>query len=379
MIETFIRRLSGLKPLAGFRLKAGLRRDRAWKQRRAGVPALAGSLRGPSGPDGGRLRRCAALPALLFAAALRAAAATNAPTPLLLDGIAAEVGEARITIAETMLLARELAAARQIPVAEQAAKLRELYAEALESLIDRQLILRAYAALEQKLPAWMVDRRVEAVIEENFGGDRSRLVSTLNRQGMGFDVWRKRLEEEMIIASMRQQFVDQNIAVAPADIRAYYATNAAAFALEGPVRVGMILIGTRDGEGDAARLARARQVRERLLAGQDFRAVAGQESAEAHARNGGDWGYVEPADVFRREIAEALAPLKVGEISPLIETESGIYLVTKLDERADGVLPLEDAWGGVEAHLRRRETARRQAVWLDSLKQATTVRRYPLP
>jgi parvulin-like peptidyl-prolyl isomerase len=196
---------------------------------------------------------------------------------------------------------------------------------------------------------------------------------------MGFDIWRKRLEEEMIIASMRQQVVDQNVAVAPADVRAYYTTNPAAFVLEGPVRVGMILIGKRDGEGDDALRGRAGQVRERLLAGQDFRAVAGQESAEAHARTGGDWGFVEPADVFRKEIAGALARLRVGEISPLIETESGIYIVTKLDERTDGVLPLVDAWGEIEARLRRRETARRQAVWIDSLKQATTVRRHPLP
>jgi peptidyl-prolyl cis-trans isomerase SurA len=316
---------------------------------------------------------------LVLAAALHVAAATNATAPLLLDGIAAEVGEARITIAETMLLAREMAAARKLSAADQAAGLRALYAEARERLVARQLILQTYALAEQKLPGWAVDRRVSAVIDEHFDGDRSRLVSMLNKQGLGFDEWRKRLEEEMVIATMRQQFVDQQVIVAPAEVRAYYATNAVAFAAEGPVRVGMILVGKRSGEAAGETVQRARGVRERLCGGHDFRAVARAESAEAHAPQGGDWGYVDPDEVFRKEIAAALAGIKVGEISDLIETESGVYLVTKFDERADGVMPLEAAWTEIEAHLRRLKAEARYQAWIASLKQNTSVRVFPLP
>lgn len=307
------------------------------------------------------------------------AAATNAPAPMLLDGVAAEVGEVRITIAETMVLARELAAAQQIPVSQQADRLRELYNEAQEKLIARQLILQAYAAADQKMPPWAVDRRVEAVIDEHFQGDRSLLTSMLNKQGLDYDAWRKRLEEELTISMMRQQYVDQNVAVAPADVRAFYATNQATFVLDGPVRAGMILIERKSGEDEAAATGRARKILDRLREGQDFRAVARKESSEVHAKQGGDWGFVDPPEAFRKEIADALAKLKVGQISPLIETESGIYLVSKLDERPDRVLPLEDAWSGIEAQLRRIETARRYASWIESLKKNTTVRRHPLP
>jgi len=177
-----------------------------------------------------------------------------------LDGLAAEVGGARITIAETMELARELAAARKQSGAEAVGDLRALYTEAQEQLVARQLVLQAYAAQEQKLPAWAIDRRVESVIDERFGGDRSRLVSMLTRQGLGFDAWRQRLEEEMVTATMHQQFVERHVVVAPTEIRAFYTTNAAAFAVEGPVRAGLILLAPRDGESAEALAGRARQV-----------------------------------------------------------------------------------------------------------------------
>ena len=379
MLGTFARRLSGLEPLLSFRLKAGHRRSRAWKQRRAGVPASAGSLRGPSGPDGDRLRRCAALPALVLATALHASAATNATAPLVLDGVAAEVGEARVTIAETMLLAREMAAARQIPLAEQAGQLRALYGEALDHLVARQLVLQAYRSGENKLPAWVVDRRVDAFIDEQFGGDRSLLVSMLNKQRVGFDTWRQRMEEELVISTMRQQFVEQNVTVPAADVRAYYATNRSEFALDGPVRVGMILIAKQADETDEAVSNRASTVWGQLKDGQDFRAVAKRESAEAHAKEGGDWGYVEPEDVFRAEIADALAKLDKGAVSPPIPTESGIYIVTRLNDCPGGILPLAEAWPVIEARLRKAETERRFAAWIDSLKRRTTVRLHSLP
>jgi len=296
-----------------------------------------------------------------------------------LDGLAAEVGGARITIAETMELARELAAARKQSGAEAVGDLRALYTEAQEQLVARQLVLQAYAAQEHKLPPWAVERRVAEVIDEHFGGDRSQLVSMLTRQGLGYDVWRQRLEEEMVTATMHQQFVERHVVVAPTEIRAFYTTNAAAFAVEGPVRAGLILLAPRDGESAEALAGRARQVLAEIRAGKDFRAVARRESAEAHAREGGDWGYIDPAEVFRKELADALAGLKVGEVGEPVATETGVYLLTKFDERADRVMPLEAAWAGIESRLRRIKAESRRAAWIESLKRKTTVRYFPLP
>jgi peptidyl-prolyl cis-trans isomerase SurA len=310
---------------------------------------------------------------------LRAAPTTTNAPPLLLDGVAAEVGAERITIAETMAAARDLAERMKLPAGEQTARLRELYDRALDELVARHLILQAYRNSEQKLQSWMVDRRIETIVEEHFGGDRVRLQAQLARENLSFDRWRQRMEDEMVLSAMRHQHVDGQVSVAPADVREFYATNSAAFALPGPVRVGMILLTPRAGEDGAALAARADALHARLRAGADFAALALAESAESHARNGGDWGYVKPEEVFKAEIVAALAALPPGGISAPIVSDGGCYIVRKISERPDLRLPLDEAWPAIEAHLRRALSERRFRAWIDSLRQRTHVHTYPLP
>ncbi|MDD5708412.1 MAG: peptidyl-prolyl cis-trans isomerase, partial [Kiritimatiellae bacterium] len=257
--------------------------------------------------------------------------------------------------------------------------LRELYSEALHELVARKLILQAYEKSEQKLQPWMVDRRVEAVIEEHFGGDRAQLISRLARENLSYDAWRKRLEEEMIVSAMRHQFVDRAVIVPPAEVRAYYASNRTEFALEGPVRVGMILLLPREGEDADGLRARARALLKRLRDGQDFETLARKESDEDHAGDGGDWGYVNPAESFRPEIAKALEALKPGAIGDPIETDNGIYIVRKTAVQTEPYLPIEDAWQTIEARLKRALAERRYHDWIERLKQDVHVRIYPLP
>lgn len=310
---------------------------------------------------------------------LRGPAATTNALPLLLDGVAAEVGAERITISETMLAARELAERLRLPAGEQTARLRELYERALEELVARRLILQAYRDSEQKLQPWMVDRRIETIVEEHFDGDRVRLQTQLARENLTFERWRQRMEDEMVLSAMRHQHVDGRVSVAPAEVRAYYATNSAAFALPGPVRVGMILLTPRAGEDGAALAARAGALRARLLAGADFAALAQSESTESHARDGGDWGYVKPEEVFRAEIVAALAALPPGGLSAPIVTDGGCYIVRKIAEHPDLRLPLEEAWPAIEAHLRRVLSEERFRAWIASLRRQTHVHTYPLP
>jgi len=318
---------------------------------------------------------CAVL--LVLAPVARPARADDAPG--VLDGVAAEVGETRITIAETMEAVRELSALRHLGAEAQAAGLRTLYAEARDALVSRQLILQAYGKSPNKLQPWVLEQRIESLIEERFGGDRSRLLAALGRERITYDDWRRRVEEDLILTSMRRERVDRHVEVAPSDVRAYYATNRAEFALAGPVRVALILLKPVSNETAEATVARAAALRARIASGQDFGALARQHSQDARATTGGDWGFLDPAGELRPELVETLARLRPGECSPPVPTPAGVYLVRKVAEYPDRVLPLADAWSGIETRLRRREADRLQREWIARLRADTFVRVHDLP
>lgn len=295
---------------------------------------------------------------------------------LVVDGVAAEVGGVRITVADVMEDAREIIQ-RERPQADMVTKaMASAYSEALSNLVTRQLILLRYDQAQQKLPEWATNRRVESIIEEHFGGDRSLLVSMLGERGISFEKWRKKIKEDTIISAMRQQFVDAGISVSPKDIAAAYESRYANATLPGHVRVAMILLRPDKGEDVAGAMAKAETLATRLQSGAaDFAAEARRLSQDPHARDGGDWGYIEPADELRKELAEALDILEVGQVSrPMLLGDDYIYILKKVAVSEDLKVPLDSVYDEIERSLRNEIGAKRFDAWIETLRKTTTVR-----
>ena len=299
-----------------------------------------------------------------------------AAEPFVVDAVAADVGGHRITVAEVMEAARDTILSEEaLSVSALAEKLPDAYAEALTNLIIRQLILIRYGQANQKLPDWMLNRRVESVVEEHFGGDRSQLVSMLSNRGLSYAKWRKKIEEDTIITAMRSQFVDQGIIVKPEDIFAAYKRDYAQRKLDGPVHAALILLRPEEGQSTETAVSNAVVLARDLRAGKDFAAAARRLSSDAHAADGGDWGYIDPATEFRKELADAFASLKPGEVSdPVVIGADYIYILKKLDESKDLSIPFDSVRDEIERTLRAAAAADRFDAWIDSLRKATTIR-----
>jgi len=76
----------------------------------------------------------------------------------------------------------------------------------------------------------------------------------------------------------------------------------------------------------------AQKLIDQIKLGARFSAVAQQFSQSATAAVGGDMGWLRP-DQLPSELASAVAPLKQGELSAPIRTNSGYYLLLVLDRR----------------------------------------------
>lgn len=317
-------------------------------------------------------------PLLLLAAALLAAA-TRAPAegrPFQLDGVAAEVGGVRITISDVMAEAREIAFAEgRTDVVGNPEAVRALYGEALTNLVNRRLVLLQYEQGEAKIPDWYFNQRIERIIETGFGGDKSKLVAALEGRGLSYQEWRKRRVDDMVVGTMRQQFIDQSVKVRPSEIEAAYREKYADAKLPGHVKVSMVMLA---GDGESV-LAQARELVDELRGGKrDFAATARELSKEGHAAEGGCWGYIEPADELRKELADALVPLAVGGVSAPVAVGGYTYILRKDDERKDLSVPLDLVRDEIEGDLRQAAGEARYAAWLRFLATKNTVRVFPL-
>ena len=92
------------------------------------------------------------------------------------------------------------------------------------------------------IPDYVIDDRLQAVIREEFGGDRAAFVRTLQAQGFTVTRFKEIEREKIIVQAMRQSKVENNFVISPTQIQIYYDKNKSAYATPEQVKLRMIVI-----------------------------------------------------------------------------------------------------------------------------------------
>ena len=303
---------------------------------------------------------------------------TNKNPAMLLDGVAAYVNTEMITIGEVMSEVRRSPWADTAPELREK-RLRELYTATLNALVDRKLILAAAQKSKMELQSWAVDNRIREIVANNFDGDRTKLHQLLADRKISFEEWKKNIEEDLLITAMRYQQVEKRVAPTPSEIRAEYEANKGRYQTETATAVSMIILDPPAQEGDESVEVRAAKIAKALKEGTSFASLAKTYSRDAKAADGGSWGKVNPVDVFRREIVEALDKLSPGETSPMLVLDGYGYIVRKDEQQDARALTFEEAAPYVESHLRMRHAEKLYKEWTDRLRTESYIKIFELP
>ncbi len=315
---------------------------------------------------------------LLTIAALSAMGMYGAVT----DGLAAKVDDECITIGDVLSEVRRNPSVREefTLAAQDRAKLAELYKKAVDAIIDRKLILKAAAEKKMDMQEWVVDNRVREIVKENFHGDRNELEAELQKTKTPFDEWRNIIREDLIIAGMRYQMIDKHLQhVSPSAMRQEFEEHRSRYSDAAKTTVSVILLKPA-GDGEPSVKDRADSILKKLAApGADFAALAREYSSDSHAKEGGVWKDVKPEEAFRAEIADAIAALKVGEHSGLVDLDGWGFIVRKDSETAEKTLTFAEAYDRIVRNIRRAEAAKAYSAWLGRLRANAFIKIYPMP
>lgn len=246
-------------------------------------------------------------------------------------------------------------------------------------MVDRKLILAAARKSKMELQSWAVDNRIREIVANNFDGDQTKLHNLLADRKIAFEEWKKNIEEDLLITAMRYQQVEKRVTPTPSEVRAEYEANKGRYQTETATAVSMIILDPPEQAGDESVEARAAKIAEALKAGTSFASLAKTYSRDAKASEGGSWGKVNPSDVFRREIVEALGKLNPGETSPVLVLDGYGYIVRKDEQQDARPLTFEEAAPYVESHLRMRQAEKLYKEWTDRLRTESYIKMFELP
>ncbi len=291
------------------------------------------------------------------------------------DGIAAKVNDIVITVSDVMAEMHRNPDAREMLASGKEEVAKKLYLEAIDSLVNRKLILKAAVDKEMQMQEWVIDNRVREIVKTNFDGDMNKLVSMLSATKTPITEWRNNIRDDLIIQAMRYQMVEKDIVPTPAAMKKEYEEHKDRYSQKACTTVSVILLKPSDTE---TLQERSRKIFERLENGAKFADLAREFSSDSKASEGGQWKDVKPEDTFRPEIAKAIAELKVGERSKLLNLDGWGFIVQKDSEKVARELSFEEAYDDIAASVRREEAIKRFNDWTRRLRADAYVKVYPL-
>ena len=244
----------------------------------------------------------------------------------------------------------------------------EKYDEVRTGMIERQLMLQAATAAKLQMQDWVIENRIREIVSHAFDGDLNKLKAVLAKDRVSYSEWRQRLKEDMLVAAMRWQVVEKNVAATPAAMRDEYAAHPERYRADPRATVSVIFLKPED-------LSKTEEI-EGVIASDGFAEAARRYSADARAKDGGQWKDVKPEEVFRPEICKAIEALKVGETSKWVELDGWKFLIRKDAESFGGIRSFAEAYDDVAANVKAAESERLYKAWIGRLRDEAYIKVY---
>jgi parvulin-like peptidyl-prolyl isomerase len=198
------------------------------------------------------------------------------------------------------------------------------------------------------------------------------LTKQLQKEGMTFEQFRKQIRDELIYNEMYRKYVPETI-ISPHKIEVYYQEHQADFKVADEIKTRIIVLNKPSADTEGTTKKRALEIVSQLKNGASFAQMASVYSEGSTRSQGGDAGWQETSVVLQ-PIAEAVAKIKPGEYTDVIETPTACFLVLLEDRRPAHVKPLREVQEDIEKTLRSQENARLYKQWIDRITKKTFVR-----
>jgi len=247
----------------------------------------------------------------------------------------------------------------------------EVRQNALESLIERHLILKEFESQGYLLPENIIDERVQERIREDYG-DRLTLTKTLQAQGVTRESFRKSIKEQVIVDFLTSKNISSVSLVSPFEIENYYNSHLDEFQMDERIRLRMIYIPKEVGGAEFSQKLLL-DIKRKVESGSSFADLARVYHQGSQRSQGGDWGWVDQT-VLRDDLSAVAFSLEEGKMSEVLQKDEGSYLMYVEERQEPKPKPLVAVQEEIEKALLAEERNRLKAEWIDQLKDKSFVR-----
>jgi parvulin-like peptidyl-prolyl isomerase len=249
------------------------------------------------------------------------------------------------------------------------------WGDLVQQVADELCILERAAELKLEVSNEEVNARLTQLRQENRVPDDASFEAMLKSTGLTLEGLKARLRDGILVQRLISREVG-DLAVTEEELRQRYEQEKDTFMIGERVHLEHIVMPVAaDRSNLEGTLTTARRLVAAARASGNFKALVAQEMAAGHG-TGGDLGVVVAADL-RPEVRNAVAALKIGDVSDPFVSNAGVHVIQLLER----IPPTPQPFAEVENQLRQHEMDQRYRSHLASvvaeLKKRYVVETHP--
>jgi hypothetical protein len=239
---------------------------------------------------------------------------------------------------------------------------------ARQNVIARVLLNQEALRSHPPVPESEVEEAITKLKDEH--GGEERFFQTIGATPDQIGMIRRDVEANLRVRKMLEGLVAKDPAPSDSELRAYYEKNIDAYKTAEEVRASHILKAPTRGEQRQSVYQELREVREKLLAGEDF-----DELAKTHSDKASD--HIDLGFFKRGELAEEFElvafSMNVGEISPVFASPFGLHLVKVTERKPAMPKPFDEVREQVREHFLQDRQQEKTRLLVEELQGKATI------
>jgi parvulin-like peptidyl-prolyl isomerase len=245
----------------------------------------------------------------------------------------------------------------------------------LENMIDAELLYQQSQKEGIKIDDKVIDERIERM-KKRFHDEKS-FGEALGKMHVSEKEFRAEILRSLAITQLLHK-VRQNIIVTDKEGEKYYNDNLNLFKEPEQVKISLIWIKLKPNTGESKKIQARKKietVQKKLAQGEDFGKLAKAYSEGPNAQREGAYGYFRRGQMGK-QIEDAAFALKVGEVSKILETPLGYYLVKVTGKIPARTISYKEAKPMVERRVKREKEKTEVLNYIEKLRKSANIKMF---
>ena len=301
-----------------------------------------------------------------------------------MNGIAAVIDGTRVVTksevreavnAQTALLKQRVYSG-QMTENDYRSTVKKLEEESLDSLIERELILREFEKMNGEIKSQYIDEDVNRIVREQFDGDRGKFLEELKASNISLRKFRQLREKMLVVQMMRQRETGVIPPPTPEQRETYLKENADRFREKDFIKLRTITVlktSQIPGTTPEKQKKLIGEIRSRLANGADFETEAKTYSQDSRSEYGGDWGWID-RDTLKPALSQVAFKLAPKTLSEIVEDNRSYYILYVEAKRPGALKPMSEIQDGLEKMIMQEERKKRHDAWVSRLREKAVIK-----